>query len=666
MLTNQNYFGNFPELDIKPILPLNGNKFYEELGCVGYHPQQEHLEAVVYVKQPSGYGSGICGAGTPEFVRFYLSFDNGASWTDQGLTSFQAHDIPQGTEGVKRLEYAVSLKVNPNRRWCFLGEHIIKARAILSWNFPPPANSPNWIPAWGDRQDANIQVEPIRIFFPTDLFKIKEVKFPPQLQEIMPIDIPVKTNQKTLGVQELAVLYKGKDVPAHRFAFKELSTFIHANTALNFDAVKKLLPGIQINPNILDVLFPKTDGNTNFEELTCIGLDPNSPDTLVGVIEVKLPNGYSGGVCTNGSKEYVAFWADFDGNGSFETYLGTGSVSVYDLGNPLPAGGVNYAVRLPVDLSKFRQPCSKGAKVVRIRAIMSWNVAPPPGNPNFVPTWGNREETLINISPFAGVPAGKIAILGGIPTSMIDPVSGTTTPDAVFATNNIAPDAFGRPCSFGGRVSVQGAPMAGHTYLIEVIPDGGGAPTEVVTDLVLTRFDGTTFTHSANPVTKRFAYVPFSDNVNGLLGQWDTTGDDKWRVRLSTFDGGGNLVGVDEHKIQLDNTWPDAQIDITLGGGNCGKFRVGDVLTGTFVATDLNLGSFSIGVEPAINPPGVGVPSPSSGLVNTAPGGDTWTLNTAGMGACGYIIRVVAVDRVIVNSQSVGHHSPDSVGFCLE
>ncbi|MEK7257150.1 MAG: hypothetical protein AAB316_20510, partial [Bacteroidota bacterium] len=434
-------------------------------------------------------------------------------------------------------------------------------------------------------------VEPIRFFFPPDLFQIPELKFPPLLKEILPLDIPIKTKQKTLDVQELAVLYKGKDVPAHRFAFKELSSFVHANTALNFDAVKKLLPGIQINPNILDILFPKTDGNTNFEELTCIGLDPNSPDTLTGVIEVKLPNGYSGGVCTNGSKEYVAFWADFDGNGSFETYLGTGNVTVYDLGNPLPAGGVNYAVRLPVDLSKFRQPCSKGAKVVRIRAIMSWNVAPPPGNPNFVPTWGNREETLINISPFARVPAGKIAILGGIPTSMIDPFLGTTTPDAVFATNNIAPDAFGRPCSFGQRVSVQGAPLVGHTYLIEVIPDGGGAPTEVVTDLLLTRFDGTTFTHTANPVTKRFTYVNFIDNVNGLLGQWDTTGDDKWTVRLSTFDGGGNLVGVDEHKIQLDNTPPDAEIDITFGAGNCGKFRVGDVLTGTFVATDLNLGS---------------------------------------------------------------------------
>jgi len=36
------------------------------------------------------------------------------------------------------------------------------------------------------------------------------------------------------------------------------------------------------------------------------------------------------------------------------------------------------------------------------------------------------------------------------------------------------------------------------------------------------------------------------------------------------------------------------------------------------------------------------------------------------MRSCGYVIRVVAVDRAIVNSQSVGKYAPDSVGFCLE
>lgn len=138
-------------------------------------------------------------------------------------------------------------------------------------------------------------------------------------------------------------------------------------------------------------------------------------------------------------------------------------------------------------------------------------------------------------------------------------------------------------------------------------------------------------------------------------------------MELSTFDGGGALVGTDTHLIQLDNTGPEASITITSGAGDCGKFGVGATLTGNFVARDDYLGRYGLGVEGAVNPPGVGVPSPNSGLVNTAPApGDGWSLNTTGMRACGYVIRVVAVDRAIVNSQAVGHHASDSKGFCLE
>ena len=194
-----------------------------------------------------------------------------------------------------------------------------------------------------------------------------------------------------------------------------------------------------------------------------------------------------------------------------------------------------------------------------------------------------------------------------------------------------------------------------------------GAPAPVVTNLVLTRSDGTTHVHTANPVTHRFTYLDFTENVNSVLAQWDSAGDARWQVKLSTFDGGGILVGVDTHLLQLDNTAPEVAIEITTGVGNCGKFDIGVVLSGTFVARDDNLGSYSLGVEPVINPPGVGVPVPSSGLTNTAPApGDAWSLDTTGMESCGYIIRVVASDRAIVNSQAVGHHVSDSAGFCLE
>lgn len=664
-LSNPNYFGNLVESPFAPVLPISGSTFYEELACVGYHPQQQQLEAVVYIYQPSGYGTDICGPGTPEYVRFYLSFDNGVTWNDQGISSFQAHNIPEGTEGGKRLEYAASLAVNPARKLCFANS-IILVRAILSWNNPPPPKKPNWKPVWGNVREAHIQVEPRRFILPPEIFEVAKLKVPPFLKDLIDLEAPIQTQTKTLGAAELAVHYKDKGVPVHRYALKEISSFVSSASSLSAESFAALLPGISIGPDIGNVLFPKTDGDTSYEELKCIGLDPNHPNTLVGVVQVKKSSGYSGGPCTQGSKEYVTFWGDFDGNGSFETCLGTGQVRVYDL-SAFPAQGVYYAVRVPVNLNAYRQACKNGARVVRIRAILSWNVPVPCANPNQVPTWGNREETLINIDPVAGAPAGKIAILGGIPVSMIDNLSGLTTPSAVFATNNFPPDSLGRPCPFGGRVTVQGAPLLGYSYKVEVTPAGGGAPTAVVTDLVLTRLDGTTFTHKANTVTGRFAYLPFTDNVNSVLAQWDSTGNALWDVKLSTFDAGGMLAGIDTHRVQLDNTWPEASITITSGTGDCGKFPLNSLITGTFVARDDYLGSYSLSVEPGVNDPGEAIPSPSSGLVNTAPApGNNWSLDTTGMRSCGYIIRVVAVDRTIVDSQSVGHHSPDSSGFCLE
>jgi hypothetical protein len=316
--------------------------------------------------------------------------------------------------------------------------------------------------------------------------------------------------------------------------------------------------------------------------------------------------------------------------------------------------------------------CADGPVVVPIRAILSWNVAPPSNNPNYIPTWGNREETLINISPRSLGVAGKISILGGIPTQKIYDLSGVTTTSAVFATNNLAPDVFGRPCPFAGRVSVQGAPIPGHKYKIEVVPNSGGTPIPVVNDLTLTRSDGTTWTHSADITTGMFDYVDFNDNVNGLLGQWDSTGDDLWKVRLRVYNSGGTLVGIDTHRIQLDNTAPDGSIEITSGTGDCGKFQVGDVITGKFVARDSWFGRYSLSVEPAINPSGTFLLTPTSGNVQTSLSGETWTLdtngvpNTSGMKSCGYVVRLSVVDRAIINSQSVGHRVPWSVGFCLQ
>ncbi len=213
-----------------------------------------------------------------------------------------------------------------------------------------------------------------------------DLKIPDQLAQVLDPDEVIKLKAPALGAAELAELYKGEEVPVHRFAFKEISQFVTSKTPLSAVDFSQLLPGIKIDPNITDLIFPKTDGDISFEELRCIGLDPNVPDTLVGVIRLKKSSGFSGGPCTDGSREYVTFWADFDGDGTLETCLGTASVRVYDLPN-IPAGGVDVSVHLPVDLSLHRQRCELGPKVVRVarHPLVAIGAVPAPTPTTFPP-----------------------------------------------------------------------------------------------------------------------------------------------------------------------------------------------------------------------------------------------------------------------------------------
>src|SRR5262245_13842137 len=77
--------------DALPKLDLAGITDWEELGCVGYQPQLRRLEAVVQIKRSTGYQGGLCTAGSPEYVRFFVDWHDGAGFQDVGLTSFRAH-----------------------------------------------------------------------------------------------------------------------------------------------------------------------------------------------------------------------------------------------------------------------------------------------------------------------------------------------------------------------------------------------------------------------------------------------------------------------------------------------------------------------------------------------------------------------------------------------
>src|SRR6266404_6057955 len=82
---NPNYFGTFPEFKLPAVFPLSNDTNYEELTCVGYNPDQGVLEAVIQVKQATGYSGNECTPGSYEYIRFFV--DTGSGFVDVGLTA---------------------------------------------------------------------------------------------------------------------------------------------------------------------------------------------------------------------------------------------------------------------------------------------------------------------------------------------------------------------------------------------------------------------------------------------------------------------------------------------------------------------------------------------------------------------------------------------------
>jgi hypothetical protein len=693
ILANPNYFGNLAVSPFPPVLKIVGDTTYEEIGCVGFQPQFNRLDAVVFIKQPFGYGGNVCMDGTPEYVRFYLSLDNGATWQDVGLTSFAAHDIPGASEEAQ-LEYAVSVQVNPAKKFCFF-PNLAMVRAILSWNVPPPPNDPNFTPVWGNVHDTNIQIEPLELIILADLFKELKVHLPAAINEVVDLQQPAPSAApKALSALELQELYKGKGVEPHRFALAQLNKLIHqpaAGESLMAAGFKGALTGLEINlQEIIAKLFP-VNGDTRYEQLECIGFNQNQ-NVFSGVIRVKLPNGYSGGLCTAGSQEYVTFWADFDGSGNFATCLGTTSVNVHDVQN-IPKGGLEYSVFLPVDFSQYQQPCDDGARIVPIRAILSWQVAPPCNDPDYVPVWGNREETRIQIMPGIEV-QGQVPFLsavGDIPEINIDG-TGIANGTAIHTGFPAVDSPFGGVITIAGHISNAGP---GLKYRVMRKPHGAPDITYVpLTDepvglaLTINTFNIILGWVQTNTTVHADAdgYYPYEDyssdhSVEGnIMGRWySTVAEDgltfDLRIDLSVDGNPAHDAHSNVVTVLVDNTAPVAKLDIDLGGGvECADFAPGATFTGHYTATDIHFKEFSFVIRPA-GPAHGHLPAPASGLSNHYGGGmiadpgvagAVYTLNTTGMDPCGYSLTLQVWDRTNVNSGAGNNYNEASVGFCIQ
>ena len=193
-----------------------------------------------------------------------------------------------------------------------------------------------------------------------------------------------------------------------------------------------------------------------------------------------------------------------------------------------------------------------------------------------------------------------------------------------------------------------------------------------------------------------FEYIPragpvFRSVAGNLLAPFTAAEEGLHSVYIEVREAGGSvpLAGSSPEHFFVDNTRPVVDVEITSGAGNCGKFTIGDQITGTYSMADLHSRSLSLSVTPqaeasggllafTARAPAAPLPVPAPGAtasnslshaaltLDTTGASGTWSLDTTAMDPCGYNIRIHGEDRTIVNSGFIGWEATDIKGFCLD
>jgi hypothetical protein len=679
---NPNHFGTFPDLPFEVVEPMKGNTAYEDVGCVSYSPTRDRIEATINVKQSFGYSGGPCTNGSFEHLRFYI--DYGSGWEDAGPAAIKVHDFAEGKDcpgdPLHPLSYVASVPHVPHRKWC--GTPVLpRVRVILSWNLPPTPGDPDFPPVWGDVHECNVQIAPRRFFFGDiiHLLPSKVVQLLPQkVIEQVPIPHPDPDPGPLLTLAELADQYANTDVPQHRFAFPAAMQVSDSEVASSGTVTSSALMAQAAKVNLAEIfkLLEDTKGNVDFEELECLGLDEGL-SSLVATFNVKQGSGYSGGPCTAGSTEYVAFWADWDDDCSYN-YLGTVQVPAHDYA--VPPGGLCYAAIQPVDLGALRRPCDV-PRIARVRAVLSWGTPPSTTDPDKVPVWGNRIDRHVQIEPgptYDGT--AHFTIVGGVAANKVSLVTGLTDSGATLGTSTVPLNP--PSCPFAGQLTLQGPndpTLAGHQYRIKATNLDSGGFVYLDTPFGVVNSNGDPATVTPTPGTGWATWPTWVTNTEGFLGVHTPGGNDQWDYTLE-LDTAGHTV--DTARVQMDNLVRNEVVP--LDGANAGDLWLDTagackvpkaLLNARFVARDLHFSSWSISL---LGGPGGNPPQPALHLPGNLPmlpttsqtplTGTDFTIDLTDplLAPCGYVVRLTIVDRAIVNSVTQGQHATIDRGICLE
>ncbi len=692
LASNPNYFGNAPDSEYDPVSDVSNSKKYEEITCIGFNPDTNILSATIQVKLPYGYNGNQCSAGSMEHVRFYIDYADGDGWEDAGLAGVKVWDLPNADDCAdkpnKPLSYIVSIKIDPkDKKKTCVNPVLPKVRAILSWEIIPAGSDPDWVPIWGNVMERHIQIKPKPWLtnIPVDFVKSEYIGVLdklPELPELAPIDIP---GPPPVEFPELAKLYTSKNfiksagvkVEPQRFGYSTLK-MISETSLPDPGLISTTLAewkGLKLDLGKAVDLLSKTAANTSYEELYCVGLNPNR-DWLEATFTIKKSAGYSGGLCKSGSKEYVAFWADWDNTCNW-TYLDTVEVNTHDIPG-IPADGLSYTAFLPVDLDEVRRHCSK-PKIGRIRAVLSWNQPPSTTDPNNLRHYGNRLDAHVQIKPAA--PKTLIERIGGVSVSQIDYIgNGKTKVGAQVMPSGSLADYWGagsNECPFGGTMYIVGKQFNDGKYRLKVRPFGNpGAEKIVKTKFLITKGSNPPTLITPDPVSGFVNYADVFDNQDHMLGWWRSgSNNGMWEIMLERVRPDSTVEVSPWYKIHLDNI--EAHAEISLDGGACKTFVKGDTaeITGKFIATDTHFAGFTLRTLPSsISPPAPLTPgtlssstgSMTTGRTEAVSPGRVWKLKVDDMIPCGYVVVLHAYDQTIRSNHSNAHsYGRDDVGFCL-
>ena len=699
LASNPNYFGNYPESGYDAVTKISKKKRYEEITCIGFNPDTNILAATIELKRPYGYGGNQCDTGTMEHIRFYIDYGNGNGWEDVGLGGVKVWDLPNANDCAKKpnkpLSYVISIDIDSKKKFCIYPV-LPKIRAILSWDEIPPDNAPDWSPTWGNVVEQHIQIKPKKwpSFIPIDVVKPEYIDILddvldelPEIPELVPSPIP---GPPPVTFMEVAKLYTSKKFIEKSGVKVEPSRFGHST--LQIVSKTAVLNSGLISSNLsewkemkLDFskaieVLENTAADTSYEELCCVGLDPNR-DWLEATFTIKKSAGYISNLCKPGSKEYVAFWVDWDNTCNW-TYLDTVEINVHDILN-IPTNGLNYTAFLPVNLDKMRQHCSK-PKIGRIRAVLSWNQPPSTTDPDNLRHYGNRLDTHIQIRPAAK--KGLIERIGGVSVSQINHNgNGKSKVRAQIMPSGTEADYWGgglNECPFGGSMFITGKQFNSEKYRLKVRPVGNSSAEEIVTSKFwITKGQNPPTLITPDPLSGFVNYMDVFNNNDNMLGRWNSgSNNGLWEIMLERVKSNGTIVSSLWYTILLDNI--EAKATITLDGGACNTFvkGVASEITGKFVATDTHFAGFQLRTLPTKQTDGItyspapqtpGTPSSSStnwtrGTTEATGSGRVWKLKVSTMEPCGYVVEVRAYDQTIRNNNSNAHsYGRDDVGFCL-